>query len=166
VRAAIFDEAWDVERRAPAQHPVFFYNYARMNSVVVVGSINMDQVVHAPRHPDIGETILGSDFRTFYGGKGANQAVAACRCDAFGDAIMVNLKNEGISLPFVRRDPQAPTGVAFIIVDDEGKTRLSLLLEQTSVLRHRMCRLLRLTIMNWTCWLSHRSTNPLVGTCF
>jgi ribokinase len=107
-----------------------------MNSVIVVGSLNIDQVVRTPRHPKIGETILGDDFRTFFGGKGANQAVAASRCgtavtmvgkvgsDAFGDAILENLKNEGISLPFVRRDAQAPTGVAFIIVDDDGQNTI------------------------------------------
>jgi ribokinase len=47
--------------------------------IIVVGSINMDLVVRAPRHPQPGETILGSDFQTFPGGKGANQATAAAR---------------------------------------------------------------------------------------
>jgi sugar/nucleoside kinase (ribokinase family) len=79
-----------------------------LNSVIVVGSLNIDHVVHAPRHPEIGETILGSEFRTFFGGKGANQAVAASRCgapvvmvgrvgtDALGEAILQNLHGEGI----------------------------------------------------------------------
>jgi ribokinase len=102
------------------------------SSIVVVGSLNMDQVVHAPRHPHIGETILGSEYRTFFGGKGANQAVAASRCgasvtmvgrvgtDAFGDAIFENLKHEGVELTYLRRDAQAATGVAVIVVDDKG----------------------------------------------
>jgi ribokinase len=47
--------------------------------IVVVGSLNMDLVVHTPRHPQIGETIIGSGFQTFPGGKGANQAVASAR---------------------------------------------------------------------------------------
>ncbi len=105
-------------------------------SIVVVGSLNMDQVVHAPRHPEIGETILGSDFRTYFGGKGANQAVAASRCgasvmmvgrvgsDAFGDAILANLKNEGIELTYLQRDEQSPTGVALIVVDDQGNNTI------------------------------------------
>ena len=45
--------------------------------ILVVGSINMDMVVRTERHPQPGETVLGQDFKTFPGGKGANQAVAA-----------------------------------------------------------------------------------------
>ena len=48
-------------------------------NVLVVGSINMDLVVHSPRLPDAGETILGNRFVTNPGGKGANQAVAVAR---------------------------------------------------------------------------------------
>jgi len=106
------------------------------SSIVVVGSLNMDQVVHAPRHPEIGETILGNDFHTFFGGKGANQAVAASRCgaqvtmvgrvgaDAFGDAILENLKNEGVELTNLRREAQTATGVALIVVDDQGRNTI------------------------------------------
>ncbi|WP_236631325.1 PfkB family carbohydrate kinase, partial [Chloroflexus sp. MS-G] len=53
-----------------------------MTTIVVVGSLNMDLVVHAPRHPLPGETLIGSHFQTFPGGKGANQAVAAARLGA------------------------------------------------------------------------------------
>jgi ribokinase len=107
-----------------------------VNPVIVVGSLNIDHVVHAPRHPEIGETILGSDFRTFFGGKGANQAVAASRCgapvtmvgrvgaDALGDAILQNMHKEGIDLAFVRRDSEAATGVAQIVVDDLGRNTI------------------------------------------
>ncbi len=49
------------------------------NHIVVVGSLNMDLVVRTQRHPQIGETVIGYDFRTYPGGKGANQAVAAAR---------------------------------------------------------------------------------------
>ncbi len=53
-------------------------------TIVVVGSLNMDLVTRAPRHPQPGETLIGSDFQTFPGGKGANQAVAAARLGARG----------------------------------------------------------------------------------
>jgi ribokinase len=107
-----------------------------MNSVIVVGSLNIDHVVHAPRHPEIGETILGSDFRTFFGGKGANQAVAASRCgapvtmigrvgaDALGDSILQNLHHEGIDLAYLQRDGDAATGIAQIVVDDAGRNTI------------------------------------------
>jgi ribokinase len=109
---------------------------ALVNSVIVVGSLNIDHVVHAPRHPEIGETILGSDFRTFFGGKGANQAVAASRsgasvsmvgkvgADNMGDTILNNLLKEGIDLTYLQRDQGAATGVAQIVVDDLGRNTI------------------------------------------
>ncbi|WP_322806463.1 PfkB family carbohydrate kinase, partial [Thermanaerothrix sp.] len=77
-------------------------------TVVIVGSLNMDLVVRAPRHPQPGETIIGSDFQTFPGGKGANQAVAVARLggkvrmigrvgqDAFGDALLATVAHDGV----------------------------------------------------------------------
>ena len=58
-----------------------------MAKILVVGSINMDLVVRVPHSPQPGETVLGGDFETFPGGKGANQAVAASRMG--GDVTMV-----------------------------------------------------------------------------
>jgi len=65
--------------------------------IVVVGSINLDLVARAPRIPVGGETIIGEDFQTFFGGKGANQAVAAARL--------------GAKVP----DPKDPTAVVFVL---------------------------------------------------
>lgn len=98
--------------------------------VVVVGSANTDMVVRVPQLPCPGETLLGSAFALMPGGKGANQAVAAARLgavvtfigcvgtDSFGDTLVLNLENEGIDTRFVVRDPDAPTGVALITVDE------------------------------------------------
>ncbi|MBE0699541.1 MAG: ribokinase [Anaerolineaceae bacterium] len=104
--------------------------------IVVVGSINMDLVVRAPRHPQIGETILGSDFQTFPGGKGANQAVAAARLggqvkmvgrvgtDSFGDHLLANLEKDGVDTSFVRRTEATASGVALITVSEIGQNNI------------------------------------------
>ncbi len=100
--------------------------------VVVVGSINMDLVARSPRIPHAGETVIGGDFRTVPGGKGANQAVAAARLgaqvamlgrvgvDAFGGQLLDNLFNSGVDTARIPRDPQAASGIALIMVDDAG----------------------------------------------
>ena len=58
-----------------------------MAKILIVGSLNMDLVVRVPHSPKPGETVLGGDFETFPGGKGANQAVAAARMG--GEVTMV-----------------------------------------------------------------------------
>ena len=104
--------------------------------IVVVGSINMDLVVRSPHLPLPGETILGSGFNTFPGGKGSNQAVAAARLgapvamigcvgqDAFGDAMLETLEADQVDVSGIRRDDGAPTGVALITVDDRGENTI------------------------------------------
>ncbi|MCC7355206.1 MAG: ribokinase [Anaerolineae bacterium] len=101
-------------------------------SIAVVGSLNMDMVVRALRRPAKGETLLGTGFGLFIGGKGNNQAIAAARSggqvtmigrvgtDSFGDALRGTLAREGIDARYVRRDPGHGTGVALIVVDAEG----------------------------------------------
>ncbi|HEX7974313.1 MAG TPA: ribokinase [Anaerolineales bacterium] len=105
-------------------------------SILVVGSINMDLVVRSPHLPLPGETILGSQFNTFPGGKGANQAVAAARLgapvkmigrvgkDAFGEAMLQALRRDGVDVAAIGSDPEAPTGVALITVDDAGQNTI------------------------------------------
>jgi ribokinase len=100
--------------------------------ILVIGSINMDLVVTAPRHPEIGETILGSDFHTFPGGKGANQAVAAARlggsvkmigrlgADLFGAQLYQSITSDGVDTSLIQTDHEAPTGVALITVSPGG----------------------------------------------
>ncbi|MEU5949759.1 PfkB family carbohydrate kinase [Micromonospora sp. NPDC047465] len=96
--------------------------------VVVVGSANLDLVVTAPQLPRPGETVLGEDFRTVPGGKGANQAVAAARAgadcafvgavgaDEFGQQLRDNLVAAGVDVRGLRTVP-GPSGVALIGVD-------------------------------------------------
>ena len=101
-------------------------------TIAVVGSSNMDLVVKSKRIPVTGETILGGDFIMVPGGKGANQAVAAAKVgaqvffiaklgdDIFGLQSLNNFKKEGVNTKYVLQTQDAPSGVALIMVDDEG----------------------------------------------
>lgn len=103
--------------------------------VVVVGSCNIDQVTYAERLPDDGETLMGRDYQVGFGGKGANQAVAAARFggqvvmvaavgeDDHGTATIANFATEGIATDHVVR-VAGPSGVAPIWVDDAGRNRI------------------------------------------
>jgi ribokinase len=107
-----------------------------MPRICVVGSLNMDLVIRSPHIPQPGETILGSDFQTFPGGKGANQAVAAARLgahvsmvgrlgqDSFADVLLENLGASGVDTTYITTDPGAASGVALIVVDDRGENSI------------------------------------------
>jgi len=109
-----------------------------MARITVVGSLNMDLVVRTPRIPKPGETIIGRDFHTIPGGKGANQAVAAAKLgaqvtmvgrvgnDDFGRALLNNLRSVNINTDFVTIDPDAATGIALITVEDSGENNIVL----------------------------------------
>jgi ribokinase len=99
--------------------------------IVVLGSANMDLVAYVPVAPARGETVLGREFRTVPGGKGANQAVAAARAgaevlmigavgeDAFGAQLRASLVESGVDVSRLRTVP-GPTGTAHVVVDDAG----------------------------------------------
>jgi ribokinase len=105
-----------------------------MGRVFVAGSINMDVVATADRHPRIGETIAGSAVLYFPGGKGANQAVAAAKLgapttligrlgkDAFGDQLRAFLMAQGVDLSFVQETAEAHSGTAIITVANADNT--------------------------------------------
>lgn len=105
--------------------------------IVVVGSLNMDLVVRLPQIPRPGETLLGGVFKTFPGGKGANQAVAAARLgaevaligcvgdDSFGQSLRATLANENIDTTHVLVRPGEATGVALIQVDAKGQNSIA-----------------------------------------
>lgn len=104
-------------------------------SIVVVGSLNVDHTLRVPRIPAPGETLTSSSMLTCFGGKGANQAVAAARAggrvamigcvgvDDFGTRYIEALKAEGIDTTGVLRS-ETPTGSAFIAVDDAGENSI------------------------------------------
>lgn len=101
-----------------------------MGKVVVVGSSNTDMVVRAEKIPAPGETIMGNEFDTIPGGKGANQAVAAARAggevtfiakvgaDDLGQKAIEGYEQESINTAHILKTDQAPSGVALIIVDE------------------------------------------------
>ena len=104
--------------------------------ITVIGSINIDLVARAHHIPGPGETVLGGDFQTIPGGKGANQAVAAARMggyvtmvgrvgsDAFSALLMENLATAGIDTTFIKKDKDVPSGVALIMVDELGQNSI------------------------------------------
>lgn len=106
-------------------------------SVVVVGAINVDLVVVAPRLPGPGETVVGPQMDQFGGGKGANAAVAAARSggevrligavgdDATGTAALDELRRDGVDVDLVARLGDVPTGVALIVVDAHGENQIA-----------------------------------------
>jgi ribokinase len=109
-----------------------------MPDILVVGSLNTDLVVQAPRFPKPGETISGADLQIIPGGKGANQAVAAARQgvsvamlgrvgnDSFGPGLIENLKQNNVDASRVQVDPHSATGTAIIVVDANGQNSIVL----------------------------------------
>lgn len=110
---------------------------AGMPRVLVAGAINTDLVASVTRAPEAGETVTGQRFAIFGGGKGANQAVAAARAgvattllgavgdDDFGRQRQADLAADGIALDHVARREAMTSGVALIVVDEQGENRIA-----------------------------------------
>lgn len=105
--------------------------------ILVAGSANLDFVVQAPHIPAPGETVLGREFKTYPGGKGANQAIACARAgnartqmllalgdDPFAQPIEESLRLAGVLMHVVRVSDQ-PTGTAFICVSDDAENAIT-----------------------------------------
>ncbi len=102
-------------------------------TILVVGSLNMDQVVRVPRVPVLGETLLGAgSLKLVSGGKGANQAVAMARLgstvsmagcvgtDPFGVQLVQALQVDHVDTQLIVADTEEASGVAFIFLDPDG----------------------------------------------
>lgn len=99
--------------------------------IVVVGSLNLDLVASVPRNPEVGETITGTDFKRFIGGKGANQAVAASLVggrvhmigrhgtDGLEIGLLATLREKGVRIDAVT-PAEGASGVAVILVTNDG----------------------------------------------
>ena len=108
-----------------------------MSKIVVIGSSNTDMIVRSERIPCAGETILGGQFHTAAGGKGANQAVACAQAggdvtfiarvgnDIFGNQALAGFREQGLDVTHVKQDDQTPSGVALIMVDAQGQNSIA-----------------------------------------
>ncbi len=118
-----------------------------MGKVVVVGSLSQDLVAKAPRFPQKGETLRGSEFGMFAGGKGNNQAMSAARAgaevalvgrvgaDSFGEMLIQTLNKNSVDAQFVFKDTEVGTGIAHITVSDEGENAI-VIIQQANL---RLC---------------------------
>jgi len=109
---------------------------AKRPRIAVVGSANIDLTTFAERFPKPGETIFGQSFNLGFGGKGANQAVAARLCgadvfmvarvgnDLFGPATIENFHKQGIDATYVKQVEGVSSGVAPIFVEPSGQNRI------------------------------------------
>jgi len=108
-----------------------------MKKIVVVGSSNTDLIIKVPEIPRPGETLLGNEFLTFPGGKGANQAVAAARAggevvfvaavgdDAYGKEAIKGYKLDNINTEYIKICKGVPSGVAMITIADNGENAIT-----------------------------------------
>lgn len=108
----------------------------KKQTLCVLGSINVDYVIRVPYFAQAGETLQGRDFQVAYGGKGANQAVAAARLganvqfigaigdDAIGQTMKQAFTQDGIQTDTVFPVPNQTTGLAMIQVADSGENSI------------------------------------------
>lgn len=108
-----------------------------MNKIAVIGSSNVDMIIKSSRLPKPGETVGDGVFAKVNGGKGANQAIAAARAggnvvfisclgnDDFAPVMLSNFKKDQIDTQFVFIEEKTATGIALILVDDNGQNCIS-----------------------------------------
>ncbi|NEO25588.1 MAG: ribokinase [Kamptonema sp. SIO4C4] len=113
------------------------YQSPKTPTLVAFGSINMDLVVKTPRLPSVGETLMGHEFFSAFGGKGANQAVAAAKLgmqvyfvgqvggDDFGQTLLLALQAAGVKTDSVRVNPEIYSGVASIVISEKGENTIA-----------------------------------------
>ncbi|MFE8101112.1 ribokinase [Brenneria goodwinii] len=110
----------------------------KMGKLVVLGSINADHILNLEQFPRPGETVIGKQYRVAFGGKGANQAVAAGRSgadiafiacvgdDDIGARIRQQLSEDRIDVSAVEAVPGQTTGVALIFVNGEAENMIAI----------------------------------------
>jgi len=108
------------------------------NKLAVLGSINADHILNLEHFPRPGETLIGKQYRVAFGGKGANQAVAAGRSgaditfiacvgeDDIGERIRGQLRLDNVDIQCVEPAVGSTTGVALIFVNDDGENMIGI----------------------------------------
>ncbi len=108
-----------------------------MKKILVVGSSNTDLIIKVPEIPHPGETLIGGDFQTFQGGKGANQAVAAARGggdvvfiasvgnDNYGAESIKGYKLDNINTEDIKICKNIPSGIAMITIAENGENAIA-----------------------------------------
>lgn len=108
-----------------------------MKKILVVGSSNTDLIIKVPEIPRPGETLLGGEFMTFPGGKGANQAVAAARAggdvvfiaavgdDSYGGEAVKGYKLDNINTEDIKICKGVPSGIAMITISAQGENAIT-----------------------------------------
>lgn len=106
-------------------------------TILVIGSSNVDLIMKMDRLPGVGETIPNATFMQTFGGKGANQAMAAAltgaqvefmSCvgdDTYGALVIQNMQRAGVGVDWMRIEPGMATGTAFIMVGGQGENYLA-----------------------------------------
>jgi ribokinase len=109
----------------------------KKSNIVVVGSSNTDMIIKLQHIPRAGETVLGGEFLTAAGGKGANQAVAASRAggrvsliarlgsDILGDQAIAGFISDGIDISHIARERRLASGAALIFVARNGENSIA-----------------------------------------
>jgi len=125
-------------------------NKNAVSTVLVIGSSNVDQIIFSEHLPKPGETVSMGKYVQVYGGKGANQAVAASKAgadvtmisslgdDMYGHEILKNLQQFGVNTSFVKRQSGIHTGVALIVVDAKGENSIAVALGANNLLSFAM----------------------------
>jgi len=133
---------------------------AMKKNIVVIGSSNTDLVIRTSQFPEPGETVIGGEFNTFAGGKGANQAVAASRLgadvtfvakvgnDSFGKVAVQGFEKEGIHTQYIFTDKSLPSGVASITLNEQGQNSIIVAPGANNALSKENIQLAKETLQN------------------
>lgn len=151
--------------------------------LIVIGSSNIDLIVNLPKIPIIGETVLGGESAMVFGGKGANQAIAAKRTgnnigfiakvgnDFFGKKMLHHFEAEGLPTHLILTDKTTPTGVAQIFVSAKGENSIGVAPGANMTLMCKDLKPFLKTILKAKVWLLQleipiKTIEYLVSTAF